>query len=224
MQSRRTCLARNLSPRVKLRGPPEAVGKLILVRHGESLGNRDRIFAFNPADLPLTPLGYRQAREAAAAIEASFKAELVVASPFVRAHETGRVIAEALQLPLVIEPQLFERDVGSLKGQSYDELERAPGYDLKRPWAWRPEGGESYEDVKARVGPVIDRLAREHPTRDVVIVSHGGVMQTLQAHVTGDWRNLHQPVNCGIIVLEHDTSGYRAPLIVGEVCATDAGG
>lgn len=200
------------------------MGKLILVRHGESLGNRDRVFALNPADLPLTELGYRQAREAAAQIAALFKAEQVVASPFVRARETGRVIAESLELPLDIEPDLYERDVGSLKGQSYDELERAWGYDVERPWAWRPAGGESYEDVKARVGPVLDRLARAHPARDVVIVSHGGVMQTLQAHVTGDWRNLHAPVNCGIIVIEHDSSGYRAPLILGEGAAADAGG
>jgi broad specificity phosphatase PhoE len=200
------------------------MGKLILVRHGESLGNRDRIFAINPADLPLTELGYRQAREVADQITTRFQAELVVASPFVRAHETGRVIAEALGLPLTIEPQLYERDVGSLKGRSYDELERAPDYDLARPWAWRPVGGESYEDVRARVGPILDRLAREHPSRDVVVVSHGGVMQTLQAHVTDDWRNLHAPPNCGIVVIEHDASGYRQPLILGELCATDAGG
>jgi broad specificity phosphatase PhoE len=200
------------------------MGKLILVRHGESLGNRDRIFAMNPADLPLTELGYRQARDVAEHLKAGFQAELVVVSPFVRAHETGRVIAETLGVPLTIEPQLYERDVGALKGQSYDDLERAPDYDLTRPWAWRPAGGESYEDVKARVAPILDRLAREHAARDVVVVSHGGVMQTLQAHVTDDWRNLHAPPNCGIIVIEHDTNGYHRPLIVGEGGAADAGG
>jgi broad specificity phosphatase PhoE len=200
------------------------MGKLILVRHGESLGNRDRIFAVNPSDLPLTELGYRQAREVADQIDLMFKAELIVTSPFLRARETARVIAERLRLALGIEPDLYERDVGSLKGQSYDELERAPGYDLDRPWAWKPRGGESYEDVKARVGPILDRLAQAHPTGDVVIVSHGGVMQTLQAHVTGDWRNLHSPPNCGMLVIEHDLSGYRHPLIIGEECATDAGG
>jgi len=200
------------------------MGKLILVRHGETLGNRDRIFSINPVDLPLTELGYRQAREVADDIKARFQAELIVASPFIRAHETGRVIAEALGLPLTIEPQLYERDVGSFKGQSYDEPQRAPGYDRARPWEWRPPGGESYEDVRARVGPILDRLAREHPLRDVVVVSHGGVMQALQAHVTDDWLNLHAPPNCGIIVIEHDTSGYRSPLIIGEGAATDAGG
>jgi broad specificity phosphatase PhoE len=200
------------------------MGKLILVRHGESLGNRDRIFAINPAELALTELGYRQARAVADQIASMFQCELVVASPYLRARETARVIAERLKLPLEIEPQLFERDVGSLKGQSYDCLERASGYDSALPWAWKPLGGESYEDVKARVAPILDRLARAHLERDVVIVSHGAVMQTLWAHVTGDWHNLHAPPNCGMVVIEHGLDGYRPPQIIGEVCATDAGG
>jgi probable phosphoglycerate mutase len=200
------------------------MAKLILVRHGESVGNRDRIFAINPAELPLTELGYRQAAEAAVQIRLMFAPELIIASPFVRARETARVIAEALQLPLSIEPALYERDVGSLKGQSYDSLDSAVGLDHAAPWAWRPDGGESYEDVKARTGPIIDRLARAHPGGDVVIVSHGGVMQTLWAHVTGQWRNAPVSPNCGMVVIEHSSRGYAAPQIIGEASVAGAGG
>lgn len=201
------------------------MGKLILVRHGESRGNRDRIFAIEPADLPLTDLGYQQAREAGRQIAASFKSEVVVASPFLRARETARVIAEILQLPTQIEPQLYERDVGVLKGQSYDSLAIVDDYDHAEPWAWKPEGGESYEEVRARVGPVLDRLAATHPDRDVVIVSHGGVMQTLWSHVTGEWRGAYAPPNCGIVVIEHGPHGYSPPQIFGNVgAAADAGG
>jgi broad specificity phosphatase PhoE len=201
------------------------VGKLILVRHGESVGNRDRIFAVNPAQLPLTELGYQQALAVSHRIKELFKAELVVASPYVRAHETGRVIADALGLPLDIEPDLYERDVGSLVGKSYDSLARAPDYNLAMPWRWRPEGGESYEDVRDRVGPILDRLAKAHPQRDVVIVSHGGVMVTLWAHVTGDWRSARTPRNCGMIVIEHGPDGYRLPRAIDDSCdAADAGG
>jgi len=201
------------------------MGKLILVRHGESQGNRERIFAINPADLPLTDLGYSQAREAAHTIAALFQAELVVASPYLRARETARVIAEIVKLPLEIEPDLYERDVGMLKGESYDSLATAPGYDHSAPWAWRPQGGESYEDVRARVAPVLDRLARAHLSRDVVVVSHGGVMQTLWSHVTGSWQGAHAPENCGIVVVEYGPRGYSLPLVFGDAHpAADAGG
>jgi broad specificity phosphatase PhoE len=199
------------------------MSKLILVRHGESSGNRDRIFATAPHELPLTELGYRQALAAAQRIAALFRPELVVTSSYVRASETARIIAGALGVPLEVEPDLHEREIGTHRGRSYDSLFDAPDYDPQRPWAWKPEGGESFEEVQARVGPILDRLAKTHSTRDVVIVSHGGVMMTLWAYVTGEWDEAHVPGNCGIVVVEHGPHGYATPLAIAEG-ARDAGG
>jgi probable phosphoglycerate mutase len=200
------------------------MSRLILVRHGESEGNKARIFADDPHALPLTPLGYEQAREAAELIRRRFNPELVVTSPFVRAHETARIIASGLTLPLSVEPMLYERDVGAYRGRSYDSLKSAADYDSLQPWTWRPKGGESYEDVRARVGPILDRLAHEHPSRDVIVVSHGGVMMTLWAHATGSWSKVHAAPNCGIVLIEHRNGGYLGPQIVMGEEALDLGG
>ena len=201
------------------------MGNLILVRHGESLGNRERIFAVRPSELPLTELGYCQAREVAQEIAARFRPEVVVASPYLRASETARVIGEILKLQVEIEPHLYERDVGVFQGQAYDSIYDAPDYDAARPWLWKPKDGESYLDVKARVGPILDRLAKAHPTKDVVIVSHGGVMQTLWAHVTGSWNGISASPNCGVVLIEHTMNGYGMPMVMGDWCAAaDAGG
>jgi broad specificity phosphatase PhoE len=203
------------------------MGRLILIRHGESVGNRDRIFALNPRELPLTELGYRQAQEAGAVIAQRFRVELVVASPYVRARETARTIAAALgDVPLEIEPDLYERDVGALRGKSYDSIRTTPDYDPHRPWSWKPEGGESFEDVEARVGPILDRLAQTHIRRDVVVVSHGGVMKTLWAYITGSWDDAHVPQNCGMILVEHGPGGYSPPQVIGggRVLGSDTGG
>jgi 2,3-bisphosphoglycerate-dependent phosphoglycerate mutase len=192
------------------------MGNLILVRHGESAGNRDRIFALDPHSLPLTALGYAQARAAARIIAKDFDAHAVVSSPFVRARETARTIGETLQLPVTVEPNLYERDVGAHKGLSYDSLEGAADYDALSPWAWTPRDGESYVQVQARVAPVLDRLAAAHPSQDVVIVSHGGVMMTLWAYVTGDWTSAPIAPNCGLIVVAHGPQGYGAPQVIDE--------
>ncbi len=88
----------------------------------------------------------------------------------------------------------------------------APDYDPNRPWAWKPEDGESYEEVQARVGPILDRLAKTHPGDDIVIVSHGGVMMTLWAYVTGEWDGAHAPPNCGIVLIEHGPLGFSPPV------------
>jgi broad specificity phosphatase PhoE len=190
------------------------MGNLILVRHGESAGNRERIFALDPHSLPLTELGYAQARAAARIIASDFAVQVVISSPFVRARETARTIGETLQLPVTVEPNLYERDVGAHKGLSYDSLEGAADYDALRPWAWTPRDGESYVQVQTRVAPILDRLAAEHPSQDVVIVSHGGVMMTLWAYVTGDWNTAPIAPNCGLIVVAHGPKGYSAPQVI----------
>jgi broad specificity phosphatase PhoE len=201
------------------------MSRLILVRHGESSGNRDRIFTTTPHELPLTELGYRQAHAAAKRIAELFRPQLVVTSPYLRASETARIIAEALHVPLEVEADLFERELGAYRGRPYDSLLEAVGYDPGRPWSYKPEGGESYEEVQTRVGPILDRLSDTHMTRDVVVVSHGGVMMTLWAYVSGEWEGAYAPPNCGIVLVERGATGYSRPRVLDDTGgAPDAGG
>ena len=198
---------------------------LILVRHGESSGNRERIFATSPHDLPLTELGYAQALATARRIAQLYRPRIVISSAYVRASETARVIADSLRVPLDIQLDLHEREVGVHRGRSYDSFHQAPDYDASRPWAWKPEGGESYEEVQARVGPILDRLARAHSDQDIVIVSHGGVMTTLWAYAAGTWDEAYVPPNCGMVLIEHGPLGYSKPRVIDAApSAKDAGG
>jgi broad specificity phosphatase PhoE len=199
------------------------MSRLILVRHGESVGNRTRIFTTMPQELPLTELGYSQAGAAARRIAQLFHPDLVVSSSYLRASETARVIAGVLGVRLEVEPDLHEREVGVHRGRSYDSLFDAPDYDALRPWAWKPEGGESYEEVQRRVGPVLDRLSAH--AGDVVVVSHGGVMLCLWAYVAGTWDSAYAPPNCGIVLIEHGAGGYSKPSVIDDAGgAGDAGG
>ena len=190
----------------------ETAGKLILVRHGESEGNRDRIFTITPAELALTELGRRQAQDAAVTIGRRFAPERVISSPYLRARDTAQIIAARLELPLAVEHDLHERDMGSLRGQPYDAVPIFPDFDAS--WRWTPPGGESFAGVQQRVAPVMDRLARAHPGKEIVIVSHGGVMLSFWAHVTGSWEGAVVPENCQIIVIEHAGGRYSRPRIV----------
>ncbi len=201
------------------------MSNLILVRHGESAGNKERIFATSPHDLPLTELGYAQALAAARRIAELFQPQIVVSSAYLRASETARIIAGALGVPLDVQLDLHEREVGVHRGRSYDSFQDAPDYDGARPWAWKPEGGESYEEVQARVGPILDRLAKLHADKDIVIVSHGGVMTTLWAYVAGTWDDAYVAPNCGMVLIEHGPKGYSKPRVIDEATSgAEAGG
>jgi broad specificity phosphatase PhoE len=190
------------------------MGRLILVRHGESEGNRERRFTTTPA-VTLTPRGRDQARVAAHRIARRFNPALVVTSPYARARETAAIIAEILNLSLEFEPNLFERRFGDLAGESYDVETAALAFDPIGRWSWRPPGGgESFEDVRNRIAPVLNRLARENRDRELVVVSHGAVMLTAWIHLTGVIVGAVVPSNCGMLVVEHDGAQLSAPGII----------
>ncbi len=192
------------------------MGKLILVRHGESVGNREKIFTTTPVELALTDIGREQARQAAARISSEFQPKLVVTSSYLRAKHTGEIIAKALGLPLEVEHALHERLIGQFMGKPYEAVMEAPGYDPERPWLWKPPGGESFEDVRMRVGPILDKLASAYGESEIVVVSHGGVMMAMWAHVTGSWEGAYVPPNCGILLVEHRFPRYERPRVIGS--------
>ncbi|HEY6394576.1 MAG TPA: histidine phosphatase family protein, partial [Candidatus Binataceae bacterium] len=147
-------------------------------------------------------------------IRDQFRPKLVIASPYKRAHDTGLIIASELGIPLEIEEAIREQSLGQLAGQSYDVVLKDPTFDPDRSWLWRPPGGESHEDVLKRVAPALDRIARIYAHAEVVVVSHGGVMRSLWAHVTGKWEGAHIPANCGIVLIEHEQGSYKHPRVV----------
>src|SRR5579875_1507934 len=184
--------------------------RFILVRHGESVGNRDRRFTTSHLS-PLTQLGREQALNAARWIAQRFKPDLVIASPYLRTRQTGAIIAEYLGLAIEIEEDLRERHMGLLAGQPYPNITNDSTFDRERFWLWRPAGGENFEEVRARAGRVLDRLAQTHRGRELVVVSHGGVMAALWAHTSGGWGAAKVPRNCGIMVAEHAEGRYKPP-------------
>lgn len=183
------------------------MGRLLLVRHGESEGNRDRIFTRTPA-VPITVHGRQQAREAGEMLQTHFRPQRLVSSPFVRARQTADIIGELLDLVPDVVDEFRERSYGELAGQPYDTPR--PDYDPASYWRWCPPGGETLEQVAQRVGRALDAVAASVPHGDAVVVSHGGVMMALWRHVTGAWSSRRQVTrNAGIVLVEHEAGVYR---------------
>ncbi len=188
-------------------------GHILLVRHGESEGNRDRIFTITP-NVPLTARGREQARRAAEIIGEQFAVQRVVSSPYLRARQTAKIVAGVLRVPLVIDEAFREQDLGRLAGRPYEAVLEDPAFEFARRWEWRPPSGESLVDVRARVAPAFDRLAAAHPWEDIALVSHGGVMFALWAHVAGSWEAAQPAGNGGIVVVEHRAGNYSRPRLL----------
>ncbi len=192
-----------------------SAGRVILVRHGESEGNRDRTFT-QSSEVPLTPHGREQVRVTAARIAAGYAPARIVASPYTRARQTAEIIALLLALPVELDAAFREQSFGVFAGQPYETVLRDAAHHDGPRWHWRPPDGESLMDVSERVVPAFERLTRAAAGRDVVVVSHGGVMLALCAHVTGSWDGLSVTPNAGIVVVEHREGRYAPPLAIGN--------
>ena len=149
------------------------MGRLVLIRHGESEGNRDRIFTHTP-EVPLTDAGHAQVRAAAEWVAARYRPVAVVSSPFLRARQTAAILAERLALAVRVEEELREQSFGELAGQPYAALRDSSDYDPARYWLWRPPGGETLLEVAARAGAALDRVAAGAAGNDVVVEHEAG--------------------------------------------------
>lgn len=150
---------------------------MLLVRHAQSEWNAQGRWQ-GQADPPLSELGYAQARVAASRIGS---VDVVVSSPLQRALETARLVADALGVgPVVIEPDLAERDAGEWSGLTRVEIEAGwPGYLADRR---RPPGFEADEPVQRRALAALDRIEAEYRGAEVLVLTHGGIIYTVEDH------------------------------------------
>lgn len=148
--------------------------RLILVRHGESEGNKRRSF-LGHTDLPLTELGHAQA-EAAANYLGSVDIDVIYASDLLRAYMTAEHIAEKKGLSIIADPTMREIYAGEWENQLFDDL--AVNFE-KDFYVWRNDigasrctGGESFVELYNRIIPELTRIAKANDGLTVCIATH----------------------------------------------------
>lgn len=170
------------------------------MRHGETDWNRERRWQGH-TDRPLNEEGRAQA-DALADRLADEPIAAVYSSDLLRAHETARVVAGRKGLDVTALHDLREVDVGSWEGLTHDEIEhRFPGTEH-----W--EGGETREQMAARVLAALDRIAETHPGQQVLVVTHGGALRAVLRHA-GHTRNAGPIGNCSVYRVAVENGGFR---------------
>jgi len=155
--------------------------RILAIRHGETAWNAETRIQGH-LDVPLNGTGIWQAQRVAAALQHESIAA-IYSSDLSRAAHTAQAIGQAQQLAVHPEAQLRERHFGAAQGITWAELEqRHP--DMASAWRHRvpdfaPPGGETLLQLQARIAAVVDRLAAGHLGEQIVLVSHGGVLDML---------------------------------------------
>ncbi|MCY4422756.1 MAG: histidine phosphatase family protein [Acidimicrobiaceae bacterium] len=158
---------------------------LLVVRHAESVWNLEGRWQ-GQADPPLSEPGAAQARLAARSIG---DVGCIVSSDLRRAASTAEIIAETLGIgPVTIDAGWRERDVGRWQGLTTAQIEsQYPGALGAGDY---PPGWESNESLLDRVSAAIRRTAARVASGNVLVVSHAGIIYTLEQHFGCDFERI----------------------------------
>ena len=155
--------------------PPAPPGRTLvyLARHGQTpLNKSDDLRGL--ADPPLDDTGREQARRLGAALGPRHPV-VVVASPLHRAIQTAQPVADRAGLPVVMDQCLLDRDYGPRTGTSKQQVIDQWGSVDDAP------GVEPASAVRERAVRGLTELARRHPDRTIVVVSHDAVNRQVLA-------------------------------------------
>lgn len=186
---------------------------ILLVRHGETAWNRDKIFR-GTHDIPLNDNGREQAKLAAKAL-ISCKIDFAYTSPLSRAAETAKIVLEPHSVEASIHEGLLDFDYGNWTGQK--------DVDVAKKWpeehvAWsswpdslRIPGGDTLKEVFNRAFGCMEEIAEKHDDQTVAFFAHRVVNKLIVIGVLGiglDRFPFIMQGNCCVNKFERTKKGY----------------
>lgn len=224
-------------------GPSVSLGtRVVIIRHGEAVCNAEEYIGGHSSCRGLTQRGVRQVEALAARLARTHELDGAVGfytSVLARAIETAAILAPSLGGASFVQScSLCERHAGEADGLTWAEYgakytrRSLPGDEPDLPLA---PGGESWVGFLDRASSALTGLAIEHPGGLVVVVAHGGIIDSsmirfLELAEHGAGVRLH-PEHASMTEWQHIGSKWRlvrysdaAHLLEAELAGHDAPG
>jgi len=152
---------------------------LYLIRHGQAMSATQNIVG----NTRLSPLGIIQAERLRDRLAATheIQADVLISSTMLRARHTAEIIAPALNLPINLDEEFEEWRDGDAEGmpdEEYQALFRAISLEQRALRRVIPTA-ESWAEFHLRIAVALNRIVREYEGKTIVIVCHGGVIESL---------------------------------------------
>jgi 2,3-bisphosphoglycerate-dependent phosphoglycerate mutase len=189
------------------------MGKLILIRHGQSVWNLKNVFT-GWVDIPLSEKGIKEAQNAAKLLE-KIKIDVAFTSKLERARETLNIVLSkqkkigvyihedskekkwALhpkdftdeEIPVYSDNAINERYYGKLQGLNKDETKKKHGEEQvhiwRRSYDVRPPGGECLKDTCERAIPYFQKKIMPFlkKGKNVIVAAHGNSLRGIIKHI-----------------------------------------
>jgi broad specificity phosphatase PhoE len=205
-------------------------GRLVLVRHAESVGNvadnqARRAGAarldldLRDADVPLSDKGHEQAAALGrhvAALGPTAKPTFVVSSPYRRSADTARtaLAATSSTVDIVLDERLRERELGAFDGLTgvgirEEYPDEAARRDRLGKFYYRPPGGESWCDVVLRVRSFLRDVGSCPAPDRVWVFTHQAVVTCFRYVLEGLTEEQLLAVDRDVVMANGATTTYR---------------
>ncbi len=161
--------------------------KFFLIRHAETTANTKAVILGRKDGGELSPRGRRQAAALAKRLAKEEISEIYCSSAN-RARQTAEEILRGRSCGIHYCDELLEIDMGELEGLTHEEAEaRCP--DIFGEISANPDkripGGESIRDVRRRVVPLIEGLAKKEGNPTILVVGHSIVNRVILNSILG---------------------------------------
>lgn len=169
-----------------------------ILRHGEPEGGS---LWRGWQDDPLSETGWEQMHDA---LGDACPWDHIISSPLSRCHDFAIEQSVELDLPLQVIDAIKEMHFGHWEGKSHAEVWEEDHDQIDRfiqdPANYGPPGGESLPQFHGRVITAWNQLLDNHRGKNLLVVTHGGVIRAIVSHILGAplqslWR-LEAPYAC----------------------------
>ncbi len=166
---------------------------IYIVRHGETEWNTTWRLQ-GRTDIPLNDTGIKQAQLTAKALKAEgIVFDRVYSSPLSRALKTAEILSGFSPEKIIKENRIIEINFGNAEGSTPQERKTNPKFKqinnfFNAPALYNPsDDAESFKQVFARTADFWEKEIRplENQAENILVVTHGGTLQSLLMHVDG---------------------------------------
>lgn len=191
---------------------------LFLFRHGETDWNRDGRLQGH-TDTPLNATGFAQAQALSESLR-PHRLDVIVSSDLWRARQTAQIVAEALQVPLIIEAGLRETNVGAAEGLLWAEAKTRFGEGLTERWYSDGDvafpGGETGIATCRRGLAALRRFTAAYPYQRIGVSTHGAMVRQLMRHALPPGSPPAPARNTVLYVLRYEPAADRLMVVERE--------
>ena len=190
------------------------MGKLILIRHGQTDMNKDQLY-YGRLDVPINETGKEQAENTRKnLVELEIDYDKIYSSPMKRAYETAEIV-NYKNLEIEKDDELREMDFGIFEGSYKEIIKKYPEEmeKLKKDWkTYSYVTGENPFMLQKRALKFLEKIDKN---KNNMVVTHWGIICTLlsflfSSELEGYWK--YQVKNGGIVIIEF-ADGY--PILCG---------